>query len=91
MVKKVIFTFSNNNLEILHKISQEGGFDDLTETINEGLKILRCLQQQAKEGYSEILVINPDTNETRNIISDHLKKLAPKKEIPLLPAPKPES
>lgn len=76
MVRKVLFTFKDNHLEKLLQIQKEGSYTTPMECLGEALRILNGLQEQAKEGYYEIIVRNPRTGEERTVVLDRFMKIA---------------
>lgn len=73
--KRVTFTFDERSLDTLEDMTREGQFSSMAETVRESLQISRALQSQAKKGYTEITVRNPDTDEERVIIIPHFESL----------------
>ncbi len=74
--KRVVFKFDAPSLRALEIMTKEGCYNSMAETICESLKISRALQTQAKQGFSEITLLNPDTGEKRVVVIPHLQSLA---------------
>jgi len=66
--QRVVFSFDERSLESLQKIKEQGRFASMGEAVRESLQISRALQSQANQGFSEIVVRNPDTKEERVIV-----------------------
>ncbi len=66
--QRVVFSFDERSLESLQKIKEQGRFASMGEAVRESLQISRALQSQANQGFSEIIVRNPDTKEERVIV-----------------------
>lgn len=66
--QRVVFSFDERSLESLQKIRDQGRFSSMGEAVRESLQISRALQSQAAQGFTEILVRNPETNEERVIV-----------------------
>jgi hypothetical protein len=66
--KRVVFTFDERSLESLQKLTDQGRFSSMADTVRESLQISRALQSQAGQGFTEVLVRNPDTNEERVLV-----------------------
>lgn len=66
--QRVVFTFDERSLESLQKLKEQGRFASMGETVRESLQISRALQNQASQGFREIVVRNPETKEERVII-----------------------
>lgn len=73
--KRVTFTFDERSLDTLEDMTEEGKFSSMAETVRESLQISRALQSQAKKGYKELVVRNPDTGDERVIVIPHLESL----------------
>jgi hypothetical protein len=76
--QRVVFSFDERSLESLQKIKEQGHFASMGEAVRESLQISRALQSQANQGYSEIVVRNPDTGEERVIVVPALQVTAVK-------------
>jgi hypothetical protein len=66
--QRVVFSFDERSLEGLQKIKEQGRFASMGEAVRESLQISRALQSQATQGFSEIVVRNPETKEERVIV-----------------------
>ena len=66
--KRVVFTFNERSLDSLQRMKEAVRFRSLGETVRESLQISCAIQEQAKQGFREIIVRNPETNEERVII-----------------------
>jgi hypothetical protein len=76
--QRVVFSFDERSLESLQKIEEQGRFTSMGEAVRESLQISRALQSQATQGYSEIVVRNPETKEERVIVVPALQAPAAK-------------
>ncbi len=76
--QRVVFSFDERSLESLQKIKQQGHFMSMGEAVRESLQISRALQSQANQGFSEIVVRNPETKEERVIVIPTLHLTATK-------------
>ncbi len=74
--KRVVFTFDERSLKALDDMTEEGNYNSMADTVRESLQISRALQTQAKQGFSEITLLNPDTGEKRVVVIPHLQSLA---------------
>jgi Arc/MetJ-type ribon-helix-helix transcriptional regulator len=73
--KRVTFTFDERSLDTLEDMTEEGKFSSMAETVRESLQISRALQSQAKKGFKELVVRNPETGEERVIVIPHLESM----------------
>lgn len=66
--KRVVFSFDERSLESLEKLKNQGRFSSMGDAVRESLQINRALQSQANQGYTEVIVRNPETKEERVIV-----------------------
>ena len=73
--KRVAFTFDERSLTTLREMTEEGNFSSMADTVRESLQISRALQTQAKKGFTEIIVRDPETEEERVLIIPSLQSI----------------
>jgi Arc/MetJ-type ribon-helix-helix transcriptional regulator len=78
--KRVVFSFDERSLESLEKLTEQGRFSSMADTVRESLQISRALQSQANQGFTEVLVRNPETNEERVLVIPTLQSKPAKAE-----------
>lgn len=66
--QRVVFSFDERSYDSLQQIKDRGRFSSMGEAVKESLQISRALQSQASQGFSEIVVRNPETKEERVIV-----------------------
>lgn len=66
--KRVVFSFDERSLASLENLTKQGRFPSMAETVRESLQISRAFQSQAEQGFTEVVVRNPKTNEERVIV-----------------------
>jgi hypothetical protein len=71
--RRVVFSFDERSLESLQKLTKQGRFSSMADTVRESLQISRALQGQAHQGFTEIVVRNPETNEERVLVIPNLQ------------------
>ena len=71
--KRVVFTFEAESFSSLEKLQEDGDYPSLAETVKDSLKILWAVQKQAKQGYTELIVRNPNTD-TEKLVLDYKAK-----------------
>ena len=74
---RLVFTFDQKNSRILESMTRDSRFSSIAETVSEALRVLRGLQSQAKVGYSDVIVQNPETLERKKLVVDFLDSLRP--------------
>lgn len=78
--KRVVFSFDERSLESLQKLTEQGRFSSMADTVRESLQVSRALQSQAGQGFSEVRVRNPETNEERVLVIPTLQASIAKSE-----------
>ncbi len=73
--RRVVFTFNERSLESLERITKQGHYNSMAESVRDSLQINRALQTQAEEGFTQVVVRNPQTGEERVIIIPSLQPL----------------
>jgi metal-responsive CopG/Arc/MetJ family transcriptional regulator len=66
--KRVVFTFDERSLDSLEKLKEHARFDSLAEAVRNSLQVARALQQQKVQGYTEVIVRNPESKEERVVV-----------------------
>ncbi len=74
--KRVAFTFDERSLAALTDMTERGHYASMADTVRESLRVVRALQRQAKQGYTEVKVTNPETGEERIIVIPHLESIS---------------
>ena len=70
--KRVVFTFDQRSLDSLEKLKEHARFDSLAEAVRNSLQVARALQQQKEQGYTEVVVRNPESKEERVVVIPNL-------------------
>jgi Arc/MetJ-type ribon-helix-helix transcriptional regulator len=71
--QRVVFSFDERSLESLQRIREQGRFSSMADAVRESLQVSRALQSQAEQGFSELVVRNPQTGEERVIVIPNLQ------------------
>jgi hypothetical protein len=66
---RVIFDFDEENLEVLRRMTNQFQFEDMGETVRQSLRVVFALREQAKEGYTQVVVRNPSTQGEKILVS----------------------
>lgn len=78
--KRVAFTFDDHSVRTLEQMTQEGRFSSMADTVRESLQISRALQTQARRGFTEIVMRNPETQQERVVVVPRLASMAESNE-----------
>ena len=79
--RRVVFTFDERSLESLQQIKDQGRFGSLADVVRESLGISRALQLQNQQGFTEIIVRNPETKQERVLVIPPLQPRATREII----------
>ncbi len=63
MSKRIVFTFDQRSFDALESLRRDGNFESLADAVRESIRITRALQQQGKQGFTDVLVRNPVTGD----------------------------
>ena len=66
--RRVVFGFDERSLDSLKRITDQGHFSSMADSVRESLQVMNALQNQAQKGFTEVVVRNPDTNEERVLV-----------------------
>lgn len=72
---RVYFTFDADSYKQLQAISNEFGDPSLAVTVRDALRLRRALREQLMAGYSELVLKNPSSGETRVLSQDTFIKI----------------
>ncbi|MCD0174476.1 hypothetical protein IHN32_00705 [Deinococcus sp. 14RED07] len=78
--KRVAFTFDDHSVRTLEQMTQEGRFSSMADTVRESLQISRALQTQARRGFTEIVMRNPETQQERVVVVPRLASMVESNE-----------
>lgn len=70
--QRIVFSFDDRSLDSLKKIQDDGKYPTMANVVRDSLQISRALQQQAEQGYNEVIVRNPETGEERIVVIPNL-------------------
>lgn len=66
--QRVVFTFDERSLASLRELVDQGHFPSMAEAVRESLAVNRALQNQAKQGFTEVIVRDPETKQERVMV-----------------------
>jgi hypothetical protein len=70
--QRVLFSFDERSLDSLKRLTEQGRFSSMADTVRESLQVSRALQAQAEQGFTEVVVRNPETKEERVVVIPNL-------------------
>lgn len=76
MSQRVVFSFDNSSLESLKQVQDRGDFPSMGTAVRESIQISEILQDQVAEGFTEVVLRNPKTNQEKSILIPSLQKIA---------------
>jgi Arc/MetJ-type ribon-helix-helix transcriptional regulator len=71
--KRVVFGFDEKSYESLEKLTKQGRYPSMASAVKDSLQISRALQGQVDQGFTELVVRNPETNQERVILIPSLQ------------------
>jgi Arc/MetJ-type ribon-helix-helix transcriptional regulator len=66
--KRILFTFDPRSHQNLRELTDTGGFPSASDAVRDALKVARALQDQARLGFTEVVVRNPVTNQEKVMV-----------------------
>lgn len=66
--RRVVFTFDERSLDSLERLTKQGAYSSMADAVRDSLRLRRALQQQAEQGFVELVVRNPKTREERVLV-----------------------
>jgi hypothetical protein len=75
MPQRVVFSFNESGLDSLKQVEARGDFPSMGAAVRESIQISEILQNQAAEGYTEVVLRNPKTNQEKIIMIPSLQKI----------------
>jgi hypothetical protein len=76
MSQRVVFTFDEGSLESLRQIQNRGDFSSMGTAVRDSIQLSEILQDQVSEGFTEVVLRNPSTNQEKILIIPSLQKIA---------------
>jgi hypothetical protein len=80
--KRVLFTFDPRHYRNLKEVTAAGGFSSTADAVRDAVQVVRALQAQAVQGFSEVVVRNPQTKEERVVVLPALSLPEREEKIP---------
>ncbi len=74
--KRVLFTFDSRSYANLKELTEQGAFASMADTVRDSLQTTRALHSQAKHGFTELVLRNPDTKQERVVIIPSLQSIS---------------
>ena len=66
--KRLAFVFDEKNFERVEHIKQRGRFTTYADAVRDSLNVNNALQEQAEQGFTEIIVRNPKTKKEKVMV-----------------------
>lgn len=70
--KRVAFTFDDISIRTLTQMTEDGKYSSMADCVRESLQITRVLSLQARRGFTEVIIRNPDTGAERVVVIPRL-------------------
>jgi len=75
MAQRVVFTFDDNSLESLKNVQERGDFASMGTAVRESIQLSEILQDQVADGFTEVILRNPRTQQEKTIIIPSLRRV----------------
>ena len=66
--KRILFSFDPRSHQNLRELTDAGGFPSASDAVRDALRVARSLQDQARLGFTEVVVRNPITNQEKVMV-----------------------
>jgi hypothetical protein len=66
--KRVLFSFDPRNYQALQNLVAGGTFTTASDAVRGAVQVAHALQSQVRQGFTEIVVRNPQTREERVLV-----------------------
>ena len=76
MAQRVVFTFDKSSLDSLRRVQSRGEFSSMGTAVRDSIQLSEIFQDLVAQGYTEVLLRNPDTNKEKTLIIPSLQKVA---------------
>lgn len=76
--KRVVFTFDERSYSNLRALQDGGQFSTQADAVRDSVLIARGLQSQMEQGFTEVVVRNPNTGDERVAIVPSLSATKPR-------------
>lgn len=76
MAQRVVFTFDDQSLDTLKALKDRGGFSSMGTAVRESVQLNEILQDQVSEGFTEVILRNPKTNQEKTLLIPSLRRTA---------------
>jgi hypothetical protein len=73
---RVVFTFDEMSLGSLKQVQEKGAFSSMGTAVREAVQVSEVLQDQAEQGFTEVVLRNPKTSQEKTIVIPSLLRLA---------------
>jgi predicted ATPase len=73
-----VLTFDSNSLDSLKQLQERGEFSSIGTAVREAVQLSEVLQEQVDNGYSEVVLRNPKTNQEKTLVIPSLRRIAKK-------------
>jgi hypothetical protein len=74
--KRVVFTFDDGSLDSLKQVQNRGDFPSMGTAVRSSIQLNEILQDQVAEGFTEVVLRNPSTNQEKILVIPSLQKIA---------------
>lgn len=73
---RVVFSFDEPSLDSLRQVKEKGVFPSLGTAVRESIQLSETLQDEVENGYTEIVLRNPKTQQEKIVVIPSLVRVA---------------
>jgi len=74
--QRVVFTFDEGSLDSLKQVQSRGEFASMGTAVRDSIQLSEILQDLVANGFSEVVLRNPGTNQEKTLVIPSLQKIA---------------
>ncbi len=73
--QRIVFSFDPGSLSSLNAVKERGKFSSLGTTVRASVQLQEVLQEQVEDGFTEVIVRNPITNQEKVLYIPALRNI----------------
>ena len=71
--KQFTVAFDEKSLASLEQLTHDGGFKTMDDALSESLRLSHTIHSEARDGFTQVVLRNPKTNEERVVVVPSLQ------------------
>ena len=78
MSQRVVFSFDERSYASIKQLQERGAFSSMGTAVRESIQLSEILQEQISEGFTEVVLRNPKTNQEKTLLIPALYRTSKK-------------